>query len=174
MLFIRGGGLNWNFQIFKIFNFAIILEDRGSMLSMKFYHYQTISLHLQTTTIFIAAISLLTLIRELENFSQDHSPKNYSYDQVRIYTYADVDRSFLIEIATRCRRAFKRSVSGYLFARKIGGGFADGSRAECRAVPIAFTLLPSLYHVATQVSPLQNAATAELLMAFHILKPVST
>lgn len=72
---------------------------------------------------------------ELENFSQDHSPKNYSYDQVRVY--ADVDRSFLIEIATRCRRAFREA---YLFARKIGGGFADGGSAECRAVPIAFTL----------------------------------
>lgn len=67
-----------------------------------------------------------------------------------------------------------RNISEYLFPRKIGGGFADGSSAECRAVPIGSTLLSPLYHVATQVPPLQNAATAELLMAFHILKPVST
>lgn len=143
----------------------IILEDRSIFCKIEsILSKQQLFLLISKFILLLLAVTPITCIFRQKANNYSPAPCN----QVRICTCGSI-------LPSRNSRAMHSgNISEYLFPRKIGGGFADGSSAECRAVPIGSTLLSPLYHVATQVPPLQNAATAELLMAFHILKPVST
>lgn len=143
----------------------IILEDRSIFCRIEsILSKQQLFLLISKFILLLLAVAPITCISRQKANNYSPAPCN----QVRICTCGSI-------LPSRNSRAMHSgNISEYLFPRKIGGGFADGSSAECRAVPIGSTLLSPLYHVATQVPPLRNAATAELLMAFHILKPVST